>query len=565
MTKLSTAEIELRAKDYASKTINKVDKNIEKLEKQSDKSSKKIDRNFSKLGDTIRLGLGVALGQIIAQVGQQFVAAAKDAVSKTIEWEQSWQVFNSQIGNADELLNKLRTSSKGLVSDLDLVNTANRAIGLGLEVDTLPALQETAIALGKIQGLEASQAFNDIVTGIARASPLILDNLGIILDAEVTYGRYAETIGKTAKELSKSEKALALQSQTIKNSRLITLRAALAQKTLSEELQSFGAEVDNLKISVGTFFADSLVTLRSNASKAAEAQDIYNESLSTTGKVVDGLLQTFTPFKLGYFEQVELIQEITENEEKFNESLLETQSILNVLNDEIQNLGTELDDYKSKLEETRKEFDKFLSLQTEESFENEEELLRLKREQLLIDEALAELGLTERKDLSAADIAEVNKVLDDANERYKTQIVFGKDRLDQIKEEKKALDRRNEIERTNIDLLKTEEREGIVEAKGEDYLGVANFEAYQNRFNKYINEDIPGLKDEISGVQDELTTLNETAEIVIKKFADSAENLRLSAVYAAKLSSIVQSLGGAEVNIDIDVDLPENQLTDIET
>lgn len=41
-------------------------------------------------------------------------------------------------------------------------------------------LLQVAVVRGQAMGLSAEQAFNDIVTGIGRMSPMILDNLGIV-------------------------------------------------------------------------------------------------------------------------------------------------------------------------------------------------------------------------------------------------------------------------------------------------------------------------------------------------------------------------------------------------
>jgi hypothetical protein len=67
-------------------------------------------------------------------------------------------------------------------------------------------------------GISATQAFNDIVTGLGRMSPLILDNLGITVDLEATMKRYAETLGKTSDALTDTERKQALVNAVIESS-----------------------------------------------------------------------------------------------------------------------------------------------------------------------------------------------------------------------------------------------------------------------------------------------------------------------------------------------------------
>jgi hypothetical protein len=120
-------------------------------------------------------------------------------------------------GSYDVLMDKLRQASMNTVSNSELMLSANRAmmLGLGGDAEKMGQLMEVAGFRGRAMGLSTSQAFSDIVTGIGRASPLILDNLGIILNAEETYKRYAETIGKSADDLTKAEQTQALLNATI--------------------------------------------------------------------------------------------------------------------------------------------------------------------------------------------------------------------------------------------------------------------------------------------------------------------------------------------------------------
>ena len=88
-----------------------------------------------------------------------------------------------------------------MVSNLKLVETANRALALGISENQLPELMKVAAARAKVMGITVTQAFNDISTGIGRQSKLILDNLGIILDMDKAYTNYAEQVGKTISQI----------------------------------------------------------------------------------------------------------------------------------------------------------------------------------------------------------------------------------------------------------------------------------------------------------------------------------------------------------------------------
>jgi len=94
-------------------------------------------------------------------------------------------------------------ASQGMVAETDIIRSSARALilGVGRSADDLAKLMEVAVARGRVMGMSATDAFNDIVTGIGRLSPQILDNLGIVLDSASAYDAYAKSIGVTSKEL----------------------------------------------------------------------------------------------------------------------------------------------------------------------------------------------------------------------------------------------------------------------------------------------------------------------------------------------------------------------------
>ena len=64
-----------------------------------------------------------------------------------------------------------------------------------------------------------SQAFNDIVTGFGRMSPMILDNLGITVDMEGATAKYAQTLGTTSAKLTDAQRKQALLNEVIESSK----------------------------------------------------------------------------------------------------------------------------------------------------------------------------------------------------------------------------------------------------------------------------------------------------------------------------------------------------------
>jgi len=204
------------------------------------------------------------------------------------------------------MLTDLRRASKGLVSDFELVDNANKALALGIDRNQLPKLLEVATARSKIFGRTVSQAFNDLSIGIGRQSRMILDNLGIILDLDKVYEDYASTLGKTSDQLTELEKKQALTNSIIEQSKPIVDSQIFLLETTNEKLQRLGAQWDNLKQKVGEFtlaVSDEVTGLNS------ERDAIKSNIDSLIG--MDG----------AYEETIQIVQDLTNEERKLTEEL----------------------------------------------------------------------------------------------------------------------------------------------------------------------------------------------------------------------------------------------------
>lgn len=150
-------------------------------------------------------------------------------------------------GDMQEMVAAIRKSSRYTISEYDAMSSAGSAmiLGLGTDSEKLSKLVEIAAYRGRITGETAAEAFDDIVRGIGRLSPLILDNIGIFIDADKRYAEYAATTGKSADSLTSFEKRQALVNGIIEEAMPI--------------VEETGGLVDDTKTSyevLGAWFAD---------------------------------------------------------------------------------------------------------------------------------------------------------------------------------------------------------------------------------------------------------------------------------------------------------------------
>jgi len=176
---------------------------------------------FKLLSLDAALEIGEKVVSAFIEAGQAIIDFSQEGAALTRMEESGESLARSMGLSYASILNSVRTTSLGMVSDADLVASTNRALMLGVakDADTMGQLMEVAAIRGRAMGLSTQQAFDDIVTGIGKASPQILDNLGIITDADVTYSNYAASIGKAADELSKAEKQQALLNAVLESTK----------------------------------------------------------------------------------------------------------------------------------------------------------------------------------------------------------------------------------------------------------------------------------------------------------------------------------------------------------
>ncbi|MDD5774359.1 MAG: hypothetical protein PHS64_00275 [Candidatus Omnitrophica bacterium] len=177
-------------------------------------------------------------------------------MEKAAQFEQSKAAFHSMVvsmgADANTLLNELKEKSGGLIDNKALVESANRAMSLGIPLSKLGDLMEIARAKARDMGISATQAFNDIATGVGRASPLILDNLGLVMKVEAANQRMATSLGKTVEQLTDKEKKLAVLDATLAAGQEALSRYNMTLLTTKEKMEKLTATVNNLQLVMGT-------------------------------------------------------------------------------------------------------------------------------------------------------------------------------------------------------------------------------------------------------------------------------------------------------------------------
>jgi hypothetical protein len=214
----------------------------------------------------------LAAGFVATQVAR-FAADVMQVGAASLRAEHSLNALTE--GRADEFIQRVGAASRGTVSDLDMMSASARALRFGVvdSAQDMELLTRAARALGTTMGMDTTAALNDLVTGIGRASPMILDNLGLV----VKLGEVQEEANRIMAETPGLTYAMA-QRQALYNSVIqqgLALEADLGgtMDDAAASTERMAAAVANLKAELGAIAATALAPAIDQA-----AQDVTSLS-----------------------------------------------------------------------------------------------------------------------------------------------------------------------------------------------------------------------------------------------------------------------------------------------
>ena len=234
------------------KTLNttqeKVSDSTEKLGHRVGRNTKKVNANstaFTRLQSIISVYRNKML--LASFATGLIIKPLTDLVKLSADFEDLERGFNKlgrSIDLSSEGLNKLRAATNGTVNDMELMKQANNAMMLGVvqSEDEMAQLFDTAQRLGQALGKDAVHSIESMVTGMGRQSRLMLDNIGIMVKAEVAYKNFAKEQGIQVKNLDDAQKKTAFNNEVLRQSEAI-------MHLVGEEVLSTNANIARMQVS----------------------------------------------------------------------------------------------------------------------------------------------------------------------------------------------------------------------------------------------------------------------------------------------------------------------------
>lgn len=212
--------------DKASPALARMTKQVQDLDKAAQKAAHDIAKlELSSVGqgaDKAAGGLnllGMAGGKLASMLGPAALGGAVVAFAGWIgEAAQATLQYETALANIPFAIENAQAATGGLVDKFSLAKSAAQAVSLGIvktEKD-FNTLAEAATKIALRLGTDATQAISDMTTALGRGSPLILDNLGVIVKVSEAQEKYAASIGKSVSALTEEEKTLAFREAAMK-------------------------------------------------------------------------------------------------------------------------------------------------------------------------------------------------------------------------------------------------------------------------------------------------------------------------------------------------------------
>jgi hypothetical protein len=225
----------------------------DKFKKEFEQADKTVGKASKGMTSAMK-GIGAAA---VAYLSVQTVKAAGLAALGMVKLADEFRVVQlsserlaKSIGqNSQEILTATRKGVGGAVSDLNILKQVNTAILLGIPVTAkeMGNMAQVATRLGRAVGRDAASALGDLVTGIGRMSPLILDNLGITIKAEEAF----RGLGEGA---SDADKRLAFFTAVMEKAKTKSKELGDQAPTTTEHMGKLDAAFEKFSILLGKKF-----------------------------------------------------------------------------------------------------------------------------------------------------------------------------------------------------------------------------------------------------------------------------------------------------------------------
>lgn len=235
------------------------------------------------LGLVGRIGPGSIAAIIGAVTTSKVAEVVKDVSMLAAKYETLGVAMNTVGRNAGytkaeiaEFQKELeKTGIAAIESRTAIMRLAQAQVPLEQAAKLARIAQDAAV----IGGINSSEAFERMIHGMTTAEPLILRNIGIMVNFEQAYKGAAKALGKNTTELTEQEKLQARVNAVMAQGPRIAGTYEAAMETAGKKIGSTDKYAQKLQVSLGELFQPTL----------AAGVDAYTAALKGLNSAMDGL------------------------------------------------------------------------------------------------------------------------------------------------------------------------------------------------------------------------------------------------------------------------------------
>ena len=251
----SNLGINIRAMDQFSGTFSKLKTELTGVKAAAGGLSSAFG-TLASAGAMLGVGIGTAA---LVQFGREVAALGINMQEARGSFEALSRSANI---NSSGMLDDLRKASRGMTSDLDLIQSANRALMADNQVvlSNLTTIYQAAAIGADALGISVSDAFDRMTKSISAMQVRGLKEFGINVDASAANDAYAASLGRVASSLTQTEIEAAFATAAVAEMNDLITRAGPQVDSAGDNIDQFTSSIQNLKTALGELAVSTFAT-----------------------------------------------------------------------------------------------------------------------------------------------------------------------------------------------------------------------------------------------------------------------------------------------------------------
>ena len=331
-TEMGRAQAQVRVDDLTRK-FNKLNGELEPIPDNV---------NNTKLSLTdLKSGIDLVVGGI-----KTFAAIAEGAFELGEEGAQIRQAGES-VKTLGLNMKELRSAAGGTINDMALIASTSKLLaGTTGELNTAmresaPRLLEISRAAVKLDPTIGSVAFvyESLAAGIKKNQPLLIDNANITVKVSTAQQKLAESLGKSVKELTDTEKSTALLYATLEGGDTLIAQVGGSVDSATDSYAKFRGQLTNVTNGMKAQASSALEPLVSSWADHYEAVNAQEKPLLTFGNLIENV-RLFTTGTSKAIEEYAAAQEASAEKTAFAAEMAEGYAVrAEMVNNQTLDLG----------------------------------------------------------------------------------------------------------------------------------------------------------------------------------------------------------------------------------